>query len=172
MQANKVDTSYYGADGSITPLFSFGGQKLAPSFLTGNGSHVGLWTSVVIHVAALALTVTANALFFHKSGDNARDIYVGWAACSLSFLVIGVLGTVITTAFVRDVFSMPLANTLGIGFFLGALLATAKIAYLHGVLYPADNAEVVCYNLALFFQSFGMASLVANSLSALSSKGM
>ena len=131
-----------------------------------------MWTSIVVHVASLALTVTANALFFHNSGDNARDLYVGWAACSLAFLAIGVLGTVITTAFVRDVFSMPLVNTFGTGLFLGALLATAKIAYLHGVSFPTDSGEVICYNLALFFQSFGLASLISNSLCALSNKGM
>ena len=51
----SAQTGYYGAEGGIMPVFSCGAQPLAPSFLTG-GTHMGLWTAVVIHVAALALT--------------------------------------------------------------------------------------------------------------------
>lgn len=41
---------------------------------------------------------------------------------------LGVLGTVVSTAFIKDSFAMPIVNTLGIGLFLGGLLATAKIS--------------------------------------------
>lgn len=83
---------------------------------------------------------------------------------------LAVLGTVVSTGFIRDPFSMPLASTLGMGLFLGGLLATAKISYTHGLSKPADSGENVTYNLSLFFQAFAIASLIANGLCALSSK--
>jgi len=171
MQANKMSTSYYGEDGSIAPVFSFGRTPLAPSVLTGDGSHVGLWTSVVLHFAALALTVTANALFFANSGSTASHISIGWAVASLTMFSLAVVGTVVSTALVRDAFSMPMLNTLIVGLFLGALVATAKIAYLHGYGFPSDSGEVVTFNLALFFQSFAIASITSNGACALSKKG-
>jgi hypothetical protein len=171
MQASKMNTGYYGADGSIAPVFSFGRVPLAPSFLTGDGSHMGLWVSVVIHVAALTLTITANSLFFANSGSTASHISIGWAVASLTMFSLGVVGTVVSTALVRDVFAMPLLNTLGIGLFFGAVLATAKIAYLHGATFPSDSGEVVTYNLALFFQAFAVSSIIANSMCAVSKKG-
>lgn len=171
MQASKVQTSYYGADGSIAPVFSFGRLPLAPSVLTGDGSHMGLWTSVLLHVAALALTITANALFFSNSTDATKKLYIGWAVCSLVMSVLAVLGTVVSTALVRDAFSMPLMNTLLFGLFLGCLLATAKISYLHSVGFPSDSGENITYNLALGFQVFALASIVANGACAISKKG-
>ena len=104
-----------------------------------------------------------------------------------------VLGTVIFTAVVKDAFNKPLLATLGIGLFLGGLLATAKISYTHGLSQPADSVrlgfsivliyaqltiqsccvqvENVNFNLSLFFQCFALGSLIANSLCALSNKG-
>ena len=159
-----------GVDGGIAPLWSCGAQPLAKSFLTGDGAHMTLWTSVLIHVAALVLNMTANILFFVNSGDTAADLLMGWAISSLVMHTLAVLGTVVSTAFVRDPFLMPLMSTFGIGLFLGGLLATAKISYTHGLSHPADSGENVTYNLSLFFQAFALASVVANSLCALSSK--
>tara|TARA_B110000444_G_scaffold150609_1_gene140952 strand:- start:321 stop:437 length:117 start_codon:yes stop_codon:yes gene_type:complete len=37
MQHSKVSaTGYYGADGGVAPVFSFGAKALAPSMLTGD----------------------------------------------------------------------------------------------------------------------------------------
>lgn len=172
MQAAHVKTGYFGEDGAIiTPLFSFGRVPLAPSFLTGDGSHMTLWTSVVIHIIAVALNFTANIAFFVNSGETAADLLMGWAICSLTMHTLAVLGTVVYTAFVKDSFGKPLLTTLGIGLFLGGLLATAKISYTHGQAQPADSVENVNFNLSLFFQAFGLGSLIANSLCALSKSG-
>ena len=170
---SKLDTGYYGADGgiaSIAPIFSCGAQPLAPSFLTGNGSHMVLWTSVVIHVIALVLNLAANCIFFVNSGETASDMFMGWAVASLVMHTLGVVGTVVSTGFIKDCFATPLINTLGIGLFLGGLLATAKISYTQGVAKPSDSGDTVTFNLSLFFQAFGMASLVSNALCALSTK--
>ena len=165
-------TGYYGADGGLAPLFSFGGQPLAKSFLTGSGSHLVLWTSVLIHLAALGLTIAANVLFLTEVTDATKELYTGWSICSLSFFSIGVLGTVVATGLIKDVFSYPLLNTAGMGFFLGGFMATAKIGYLHGVSFKTDEPEVVLFNLALFFQAFAISSLLANALTAVSDKGL
>lgn len=163
-------TGYYGADGGIMPLFSFGSQPLAPSFLTGNGSHMVLWTSVVLHVIALSLTVSANAIYF--AGDHTNlDILQGWAISSITMHALGVLGTLVSTALIKDVLQAPIVNTLGAGLFTGGLLATAKIAYFHSALLAADSTEVVLYNLALFFQGFAAASILANGFCAAAKTG-
>ena len=171
MQSSKVQTGYFASDGSISPVFSFGRVPLVPSVLTGDGSHMNLWVSVLLHVAALVLTITANSIFFAKSGSTASHISIGWGVSSIAMFSLAVVGTVVSTALVRDAFSMPMLNTLIVGLFLGALIATAKIAYLNGVSFPSDSGEVVTFNLALFFQSFAIASIAANGACALSKKG-
>ena len=159
-----MQTGYYGTDGSIMPIFSCGALPLAPSFLTGDGKHLTLWLSVVIHVIALGLNMAANIAFFVNSSETASDLLMGWAACSFSMHLLAVLGTVISTAFVRDVFKQPIINTIGLGLFIGALLATAKVSYTHGLSQPPTSVENVNYNLSLFFQGFALASLFANSI--------
>ena len=52
---------------------------VTPRVLAGDGSHMGLWCSVVIHVVALALTVSANMIFFFNTGDKASDLLMGCA---------------------------------------------------------------------------------------------
>lgn len=146
------------------PLFSCGGSPLAQSFLTGDGKHMTLWFSVVLHVIAIGLNLAANVAFFVNSSDTASDLLMGWAVCSLLMHLVAVIGTLVTTAFIRDVFKQPMLNTLGIGLFLGALLATAKVSYTHGLSQPATSVENVNYNLSLFFQGFAIASLFANSM--------
>jgi hypothetical protein len=163
-------TGYYGANGGIMPIFSCGAQPLAPSFLTGNGSHLNLWVSVVIHVAALALTITANAIFMSADRSQGLDLLWGWSLSSIIGHTLAVLGTLVATALIKDTLAAPLVNTLGCGMFLGALVATGKLSYSHSGL-PADAAENVTLNLALFFQSFGLASLAANGLCAASKAG-
>lgn len=165
-----ANTGYYGAEGGIAPVFSCGASPLAPSFLTGDGSHMGLWTSVVIHLTALALTITANCIFFAADRSVGADLYWGWALSSLIMHAVAVLSVVVSTGFVKDSLSMPLANTFGGGLVLGALVATAKVSFAHSGL-PADSSENVLYNLALLFQAFGIASLAANGLAAASNKG-
>ena len=162
-------TGYYGADGTIMPLFSFGAQPLAPSFLTGSGSHMVLWTSITLHVIALALTVSANAVYFAADGAK-LDLFQGWAISSITMHSLAVLGTLVSTALIKDVLMAPLVNTLGAGLFTGGLLATAKIAYAHSNM-PADSAEVILYNLALFFQGFAAASILANGFCAAAKTG-
>jgi len=146
------------------PLFSCGGSPLAHSFLTGDGKHITLWFSVVLHVLAVGLNLTANIAFFINSGDTATDLLMGWAICSLTMHLLAVIGTLVTTALIRDVFKQPIVNTVGLGLFLGALLATAKVSYTHGLAQPASSVENVNYNLSLFFQAFAIASLFANSM--------
>lgn len=170
MNPNKAGTSYYGVDGGLAPLWSCGSLPLAPSFLTGNGSHMTLWTSIILHVAALALNLTANITFFVQSGETAASLLMGWAISSLAMHSLAVLGTVVVTAFVKDVFSTPLVNTIGMGLFLGGILATAKISYAHSG-EPANSTENITYNLSLFFQSFAFASILANAVTAASAKG-
>ena len=167
---------------------------MAHSFLTGDGKHITLWFSVVLHVLALGLNLAANVAFFVNGADAAFDLLIGWAACSLSMHLLAVIGTLVTTALIRDVFKQPIVNTVGLGLFLGALLATAKVSYTHGLSQPASSVENVNYvsafgvrmgfklrftklyfthtvidsctvqNLSLFFQAFAIASLFANSM--------
>lgn len=167
MQASHVRTGYYGEGGSIAPVFSFGRVPLVPSFLTGDGSHAMLWTSVLLHVVALAINITANAAYFINSHDTSGDLLKGWAYTSLISHILAVIGTVVYTALVKDTFSKPMFSTFGIGLFLTALLSTAKISYTHATAMAADSVENVNYNLSLFFQAFALASLIANSLAAL-----
>tara|TARA_B110000858_G_scaffold89560_1_gene103515 strand:+ start:1180 stop:1629 length:450 start_codon:yes stop_codon:yes gene_type:complete len=145
MQASQVKTGYYGADGGLSPLWSFGRLPLAPSFLTGDGSHAMLWTSVLIHVVALVLNITANASFFVNSHDTAGDLLKGWAYSSIIMHTLSVVGTVVYTGLVRDSWGKPMYSTLGITLFLGGLLSTAKISYTHGLAQPADSVENVNY---------------------------
>ena len=163
-------TGYYGADGGIAPVFSCGAQPLAPSFLTGSGSHMGLWVSISLHVAALAMNITANSLFFAADRSTGLDLLWGWALSSIIGHTLAVVGTLVTTALIKDVVHQPLLNTLGFGLFIGSLVASGKISYAHSGL-PADSAENVFYNLSLFFQGFGIASITANALCAASKKG-
>ena len=143
MQASHIKTGYIGEDGAIiAPLFSFGRVRLAPSYLTGDGSHMTLWTSILLHVVAVCLNMTANIAFFTNSGSTAADLLMGWAICSLVMHTLAVLGTVVFTAIVKDAFNKPLLATLGIGLFLGGLLATAKISYTHGLSQPADSVRL------------------------------
>lgn len=123
---------FSGAEGGIiTPLLSFGRVPLAPSFLTGNGAHMTLWTSVLLHVIAVAANLTANITLFIDSSKTSTDALMGWAIVSLAAHTLAVVGTVVYTAFVKNTFDWPLLATLGIGLFLSALLATAKISYFH-----------------------------------------
>jgi hypothetical protein len=159
-----LSTGYYGTDGSIMPVFSCGSMPLSPSFLSGDGKHLTLWLSIVLHVVALGLNMAANIAFFVNSSETEADIIIGWAACSFSMHILAVLGTVVSTAFIRDVFKQPIINTIGLGLFVGALLATAKVSYTHGLTHPATSVENINYNLSLFFQGFALASLFANSI--------
>lgn len=171
MQASKISTDYYGKGGSIMPVFSFGRLPLMPSVLTGDGSHMNLWISVVLHVVALALTITANALFFSDANDSTKRLYIGWAIFSMLLFILAVAGTVVSTALIRDSFSMPLLNTFLGGCFLGSLVATIKISYLHGALLSSDSGENITYNLAIAAQVFAIASVISNGACALSKKG-
>ena len=129
MQASHVKTGYIGEDGAVVaPLFSFGRVPLAPSYLTGDGSHMTLWTSVLLHVIAVGVNLIANIAFFVNSGETAADLLMGWAIVSVTCHTLAVVGTVLYTALVRDTWGKPLFSTLGIGLFLSALLATAKIS--------------------------------------------
>ena len=75
MQASHSKTGYIGEDGAIiAPLFSFGRVPLAPSYLTGDGSHMTLWTSILLHVIAVCLNMTANIAFMINSGETASDL--------------------------------------------------------------------------------------------------
>jgi hypothetical protein len=106
-----------------------------------------------------------------QSGETAADLLWTWALASVIAHTLAVLGTVTVTAFVKDVFVTPLINTLGMGLFLGAILATAKISYTHGASQAADSTENVTYNLSLAFQAFAFGSILANAVSAASAKG-
>jgi len=84
---------------------------------------------------------------------------MGWAICSLSMHLIAVIGTLVTTAFIRDVFKQPIINTVGIGLFLGALLATAKVSYTHGLSQPATSVENVNYVCTQCSNAHGLTGL-------------
>ena len=158
-----VDTGYYGEQGGVMPLFSCGGQALAPSLLTGDGSHMLFWMSVLVHVVALALNITANVVFFTASHSSGMDLLWFWALSSLIGHLMAVVGTLVYTGFVRNALSMPTVLTLGMTLFLGALVATAKVSFAHSGL-PADSTENVFYNASAFFQVMGIASIMVNSL--------
>ena len=72
-----ASTGYYAADGGILPIFSCGRVKLAPSFLTGTGTHTNLWVSLLVHVAALVTNLAANIAFVSNSYDNSSDLLKG-----------------------------------------------------------------------------------------------
>ena len=75
MQGTHIKTGYIGEDGGIiAPLFSFGRVSLAPSYLTGDGSHMTLWTSILLHVIAVCLNLVANISFFVNSSATAADL--------------------------------------------------------------------------------------------------
>ena len=165
-----AETGYYGADGGVMPIFSCGAQALAPSLLTGDGSHMTFWTSVVIHVAALAINMAANIVFFTASHSDGADLIWTWSLYSLIAHAVAVLGTLTYTAFVRSAVSMPTMLTLGLGLFLSALLATMKTGLMH-VSFPADSTENVLFNLSVLFQCFGLSSIVANAFVASAKSG-
>ena len=166
----KMQTSYYGVDGGILPIFSCGRLPLAPSLLTGNGSHLVLWVSVVLHLAALGCTIAANTLFFMESSSATKDLYLGWAISSVTMESLAVLGTVTYTGLVKEPFSMPLTTMAGFGLFLGALIATTKMSYMHGIAMDSDSAENILYNVGLFFQVYALGSIMANGLCAVAGK--
>lgn len=163
-----MDTSYYGPQGGIAPVFSCGRVRLAPSFLTGNGSHLCLWVSILIHVAALATNMAANIAFIVNSYDNSGDILKGWAFCSLIFHTLAVLTVLITTGLFKNVVDKILVNTAIFGFLMAAMLATVLASYAHEVAQPANNVENVNYNLSMLFQALGVASILANAFAAMS----
>jgi hypothetical protein len=165
-----ADTGYYGADGGIMPLFSCGSQALAPSLLTGDGSHMALWASVLIHVTALALNLAANIVFFTSSHAPGMDLVWTWALFSLIAHILAVVGTLVYTGFVRNALTMPTVLTLGTGLFFGAIVATSKVSFAHSGM-PADSTENVLYNLSVIFQVFGMASIMSNAIVAAANAG-
>lgn len=165
-----VDTGYYGAGGGIMPLFSCGSQALAPSLLTGDGSHMALWSSVLIHVTALALNLAANIVFFTSSHAPGMDLVWTWALFSLIGHILAVVGTLVYTGFVRNALTMPTVLTIGTGLFSIAIVATAKVSFAHSGM-PADSTENVLYNLSVIFQMFGMASIMSNAVVAAARAG-
>lgn len=165
------NTGYYGADGGIMPVFSCGAQALAPSLLTGDGSHMTFWTSIVIHVAALALNLSANIVFFTADHSEGADLVWSWALFGLITEVVAVLGVLTYVGFVKDTLSMPLILTLGFGLFFGSITAMAKISFAHSS-FPADSTEVVLYNSAIVMQIMGMASVLVNAICASAKSGV
>ena len=160
MNSNHIATGYYATDGGIAPLFSCGGKPLAPSFLTGNGSHVALWTSVLIHVVALAFNTAANLLFFVAS-DSSSDFMNILAIMSLALHATAVIGTVVSTGFIKDVFAMPLFNTVGAGLFFMGFAATGVLANYHFTDSGSDTGENICYMFSLIFQAFACFAAIA-----------
>lgn len=165
-----LNTGYYGAEGGFMPIFSCGAQSLAPSLLTGDGSHMSFWTSIVIHVAALALNLAANITFMTASHSDGKDLLWAWALFSLIAHATAVIGTLTYTGFVRNTLGMPNVLTLGFGLFFGAIVATGKISYSHSDM-AADAIENVLYNLSIVMQVFGMSSVLVNSIVASSKSG-
>lgn len=171
--AKQPNTGYYGSEGGIMPVLSCGAQALAPSLLTGDGSHMSFWTAVVIHVAALALNLAANITFLTSSRI---DIHLTWALFSLVAHTLAVLGTLTYTGFVRSAVGMPNVLVLLIGLFFGAIVATGKISYAQSVMEDADAdaphaAGDLLYNLSIVFQIFGMSSVLVNAIVVSSKSG-
>ena len=162
-----MQTGYYASDGSIAPVFSCGRVRLAPSFLSGNGSHLSLWTAVLIHVAALITNMTANIAFIVNSYSNSGDILKGWAFVSLIFHTLAVLTVLITTALFKNVVDKVLVNTAIFGLFMAAILATVLASYAHAA-QPANNVENVSYNFSMLLQALGISSVLANAFAAMS----
>jgi hypothetical protein len=163
-------TGFYGEQGGIMPVFSCGAQALAPSLLTGDGSHMSFWVAIVVHVAALALNLAANITFFTASHSDGQDLLWTWALFSLIAHTLAVLGTLTYTGFVRNALGMPNVLTFMFGLFFGAIVATGKISYAHSSM-PADSTENVLYNLSIVFQVFGMSSVLVNAIVASSKSG-
>lgn len=170
MKASNMPTSYFGKDGSIAPILSLGRVPLAPSMLTGDGSHANLWTSVVLHVAALVLTITANSIFIGDGGLT-KHHQGTWALTSTVMFTLAVLGTIASTAFIRDVFAVPMINTLIFGLFLVSFASTATLYEARTVTDGGSDGELVSYLLAMVAQAFALSSILANSACALSNKG-
>lgn len=168
--AKSPSTGYYGADGGVMPVFSFGAAKLAPSLLTGDSSHMTLWTSIVIHVVALALTIAANVVFFTHERSEGLDLYWTWAVVSIVSQCVAVVGTLLYTGFVKNALGMPNTLVLGFGLFFLSIVSSAKISFAHSGL-PADSTENVLYNLAIVFQIFGMSSIIVNAICVAGGKG-
>ena len=93
-----------------------------------------------------------------------------WALASVVAHTLAVLAVLVFTGFVKDGLSMPVSLTFILAFFIGSLISTLKISYAHSG-FGATSGEVVSYNLALVFQGFGLASVLANSLTCASAKG-
>ena len=85
----------------------------------------------------------ADITFFVNSTDATADLLWTWALTSIIAHSLAVVGTVVVTGFVKDVFTTPLMNTLLMGLFLGGILATAKISYTHGLAQEATSTENV-----------------------------
>ena len=163
-------TGYYGPDGGVMPVFSCGASALAPSLLTGDGSHMSFWCSFVLHVVALCLNISANLVFFTSSQSTNADLAWSWALFSLIAHTTAVVGTLVYTGFVRSPLDMPNVLVLGIGLFFGAIVATGHISYAHSG-FAANSAENVLYNLSVAFQVFAMASILVNSMCVAAKSG-
>jgi len=159
-----TETGYYGAEGGLMPLFSCGSSPLAPSFLSGNGSHMALWTSILIHVVALAINMAANIVLLTADHAEGRDILWVFAIISLVAHISAVVGTLVFTGFVRNALSMPIVLTLGTGLFGIGLMYTVKCTYDTAGVLEAAATQNVLYNLSVIFQSFGIASILSNAL--------
>ena len=163
-------TTYYAPDGGIMPVFSCGASALAPSLLTGDGSHMSFWVAFVVHCVALCLNLSANIVFFTADHSSGADLFWVWAMFSLLAHTTAVVGTLVYTGFVRSPFGMPNVLTLGIGLFFGAIVATGKISYAHSGM-AANSAENVLYNLSVVFQVFGMSSILVNAICVAAKSG-
>lgn len=166
----QPNTGYYGTEGGIMPIFSCGSQPLAPSLLTGDGSHMAFWVAMVIHVAALALNLSANIVYMADTHVDGADLLFSWALFSIIAQALAVVGVLAYTGFVKNALSMPSVLTFLVGLYFAGIVATGKLSYAHSGM-PADSAEVLLYNISLAIQSFGLASLVVSAIVAASKSG-
>lgn len=153
------------------PIFSCGAQALAPSLLTGDGTHMTFWYNVVLHVAAMALNLSANIVYFTSTHTDGADLLFAWALTSTLAHTLAVVGVLAYTGFVKDALGMPNVLTLLLGLFVGALVATGKVAYAHSGSFAADSAENILFNTSLVFQSLGLASILVSAICAASKSG-
>ena len=171
-----------GRAGLKSPFKCTGNERLAPSFLTigGNGAQAmrKFWFNVVLHVLAVVFVIIANGAYFINSADKLASGGLGaMAGGAIFFQTAAVVGVVISTAFVFKAGNYPQINSLGIAFFLNALIFNT-LAYNHHLRNMVakeatrnalsderitPNVEEWSYPISLFLQCYAFGAVLGNA---------
>merc|ERR1719191_2281355 len=138
-----------------------------------------LWFNILLHVIATILVIVANGAFFNSVAYSAKTYLLNaFASCVIAFQLIAVLGTVLSTALVRNTAKYALLNSFGIACFTFAIFTNALMYDYHFDLQVSKNLAAnathmytptvaeTSYPASIFFQLWAFGSILANAISA------